>query len=86
MNLTHFSESNYLQFFKDNPEQINLKYQISHWVEKKKRVMPDWHQYAYDEEGNIFYRFLLSEEKPWYSVVFDEELCKSNHCHDGFNQ
>ena len=86
MNLTHFSESNFKKFFKDNLSQINLKYQITHWVEKKKRVMPDWHEYAYDEKGNIFYRCLLSEGKSWHLVTFDEEENKSNHYHDGFNQ
>lgn len=85
MSKTQFDESNYIEFFRKNIDQVNLKYQITHWIEKKKIVMPDWHVYSYDENGNIFYRFLLSENKSWNLVTFDEKTKKPNYYHDGFN-
>lgn len=84
MNLTHITEFNFKQFLIDNPHQINLNYQITHWLDLKKKVLPDWHQYAFDEEGNVFYRCLLEEEKHWSLIVFNPDTQTTNYRHGSF--
>jgi hypothetical protein len=82
MELTHLTSENYIKFFEDYPEQGNLRYQITHWINMKKKVLPDWHQYAFDSNGNVFYKFLLSEYPSWEIVRFDNENEYSYPKHD----
>ena len=83
--LTHFTKENYKEYFKSNPSKINLKWQITHWILEKRVTLPDWHQYAFNEEGEIFYKFLLIDEPTWRFVGYDEETGKSNVYHSSFS-
>lgn len=85
MELTHFTKSNYKDFFNLNPEQINLKWQITHWILEKEITLPDWHQYAFNEEGDIFYKFLLTDDASWQFVGFNTDTEKPNVCHAAFS-
>ena len=85
MELTHFTKFNYKEYFIANPNQINLKWQITHWVLEKEKTLPDWHQYAFNEDGEIFYRFLLNEDQDWQFVGYDVEKQSSNVCHTAFS-
>tara|TARA_R110000851_G_scaffold319413_1_gene483793 strand:- start:125 stop:391 length:267 start_codon:yes stop_codon:yes gene_type:complete len=85
MELTHFTKYNYKEYFKSNPNQLNLKWQITHWVLEKEITLPDWHQYAFNEKGEIFYKFLLVDDPTWQFVGFNKETGKSNVYHAAYS-
>lgn len=65
--ITRFNERNYLDFFKEhkNPSAKNL---IQGWLEKKKRTLPDYKAFGFDDKGNIFFKFLLEQNESWVLV------------------
>lgn len=85
MEITHFTKENYKEYFIANPGQLNLKWQITHWILEKQITLPDWHQYGFNEKGEIFYRFLLTEDRTWQFVGFNVETQKSNVYHTSYS-
>lgn len=85
MELTRFTKYNYKEYFELNPNKTNLRWQITHWILEKEITLPDWHQYAFNKEGDIFYRFLLNECPTWQHLGFDIETQKSNVYHSSFS-
>lgn len=71
MEITHFTEKNYMVFFESNREKMNLMPVIRDWIQEKKRTLPSWSQYCYDEEGNIFHRSMLDDEPAW--IVLEKD-------------
>ena len=71
MELTHFTEKNYMLFFETNREKMKLMPIIRDWINEKKKTLPAWDQYAHDTEGNIFHRFMLDENPSWSVVERD---------------
>lgn len=72
METTHFTEKNYMTFFELHREKMNLMPVIRDWIEEKKKTLPSWNQYCYDEEGNIFHRFMLDDDPEW--TVLEKDL------------
>ena len=71
MKLTYFEDKNYRSFFEKNKQQMNLFSLIDDHLREKKRTLPCWNQYAYDEKGNIHHRFLGGETKEWSVITAD---------------
>ena len=85
MELTRITKYNYKEYFEANPSKINLRWQITHWILEKEKTLPDWHQYAFNEDGDIFYRFLLNGNPTWQFLGYDTETQKSNVYHTSFS-
>ena len=71
MKLTYFEDKNYKSFFENNKEQMNLFSLVGDYLREKKRTLPCWDQYAYDEKGNIYHRFLAGETRDWSVITRD---------------
>ena len=63
--ITRFNDRNFDKYFAKYKTMINSKNHIRMWLDEKKRTMPDWHEYGYDSDGNILYRFLLDKPPQW---------------------
>ena len=74
--ITHITDRNFTEYFEKYTTMINVKYNIKTWLDEKRRTLPDWHCYGFDEEGNIYYKFLLSDRPEWtikYPLVKEAE-------------
>ena len=73
--ITHITDRNFYDYYSKFKTMINVKNDIKMWLDEKKRTLPDWHEYGYDCEGNIHYRFLLDEKPQWqikYPIIKEE--------------
>jgi len=74
--ITIITDKNFTDYFDKHKTMINVKYDIKAWLDEKKKTLPDWHSYGFDEEGNIYYKFLLSGNPDWtikYPLVKEAE-------------